>query len=269
MLQALVKFSLRFRGVVIVLACILLGYGIYISRNAKLDVFPNFVQPQVVIQTEAPGLAPEQVELLVTRPIETAVNGLGDMESLRSQSIAGLSVITAVFREGADVFRARQMLAEQLAELAGKLPATVETPRMTPLTSSTMDLLKIGLVSDKLSPMELRTFADWTLKPRLLSVPGVAKCSTFGGEVRQLQIQVMPEKLVAYGLALSDVLAAARVSTGVIGAGFVETSNQRITLQTEGQALTPEILGEVVVAHTNGFSVRLKDVDRVVEVALP
>ena len=106
-----------------------------------------------------------------------------------------------------------------------------------------MDLLKIGLVSDRMTPMELRTFADWTLKPRLLSVPGVAKCSTFGGEVRQLQIQVLPDRLLAYDLALSDVLAAARVSTGVMGAGFIETRNQRIILQTEGQALTPEVLG--------------------------
>jgi CzcA family heavy metal efflux pump len=265
MLQALVHFSLKYRGVVVVLACILLGYGLYVASNAKLDVFPNFVQPQVAIQTECPGLAPEQVELLVTLPIETIVNGLGDMESLRSESIGGLSIITVVFKEGTDVFRARQMLGEQLAEIAGELPTSVKTPRMTPLTSSTMDLLKIGLVSDRLTPMELRTFADWTLKPRLLSVPGVAKCSTFGGEVRQLQIQVLPDRLLAHDLALSDVLAAARVSTGVMGAGFIETRNQRITLQTEGQALTPEILGEVVVAHTNGSSVRLKDVARVVE----
>src|SRR5947208_9160551 len=269
MLKPLVSFSLRFRGVVIALACLLLGYGFYVAKNAKLDVFPNFVQPQVVIQTEAPGLSPEQVEALVTRSIETTVNGLGGMESLRSESIEGLSIITAVFKEGTDVFRARQMLAEMLAETAGELPTTVKTPRMTPLTSSTMDLLKIGLVSDKLSPMELRTFADWTLKPRLLSVPGVAKCSTFGGEVRQLQIQVLPERLLAYNLALSDVLAAARISTGEMGAGFIETTNQRITLQTEGQALTGQILGEVVVAHTNGLSVRLKDVARVVEGAEP
>src|ERR1043165_5479273 len=250
MLRALVHFSLKFRGVVIALACVLIGYGVYVSANAKLDVFPNFVQPQVVVQTECPGLAPEQVELLVTVPIESAVNGLGEMESLRSESIEGLSILTAVFKEGTDIFRARQMLAEILAETAGELPAGVKAPRMTPLTSSTMDLLKIGLVSDKLSPMELRTFADWTLKPRLLSVPGVAKCSTFGGEVRQLQIQVLPERLLAYDLAISDVLAAARVSTGVIGAGFIETRNQRITLQTEGQALTPDILGEVVVVRS-------------------
>src|SRR5882724_11249526 len=210
MLRAIVTFSLRFRVVVLALACALLGYGIYIVHSAKLDVFPNFVQPQVVIQTEAPGLSPEQVELLVTLPIETTVNGLGDMESLRSESIEGLSIITVVFKEGTDVFRARQMLGEQLAEMAGTLPAGVKTPRMTPLTSSTMDLLKIGLVSDKMSPMELRTLGDWTVKPRLLSVPGVARCIVFGGEVRQLQIQVRPDHLMAYGLSISDVLAAAR-----------------------------------------------------------
>lgn len=269
MLPALVHFSLKYRRVVLVLACVVLGYGIYVAANAKLDVFPNFVQPQVVIQTECPGLAPEQVELLVTLPIETMVNGLGRMESLRSESIEGLSIVTVVFKEGTDVFRARQMLAEQLAELTGELPASVKAPRMTPLTSSTMDMLKIGLVSDKLTPIELRTFADWTLKPRLLSVPGVAKCSLFGGEVRQLQIQLLPDRLLAYDLTLADVLAAARVSTGVMGAGFIETRNQRITLQTEGQALTTDILGEVVVTHTNALSVRLKDVARVVEGAEP
>src|SRR5712675_209024 len=211
MLRALVHFSLKFRGIVIVLACVLIAYGIYVTATAKLDVFPNFVQPQIVVQTECPGLAPEQVELLVTVPIESAVNGLGEMESLRSESIEGLSIITAVFKEGTDIFRARQMLAEKLAETAAELPNTVKPPRMTPLTSSTMDLLKIGLVTDKLSPLELRTFADWTIKPRLLSVPGVAKCSTFGGDVRQLQIQLSPDKLVAYDLTLSDVLAAARL----------------------------------------------------------
>src|SRR5580765_5208810 len=265
MLRALVAFSLKFRGVVLTLACILLVYGFYISLNARLDVFPNFVQPQVVIQTECPGLSPEQVELLVTTPIESMVNGLDEMESLRSESIEGLSVITAVFKEDTDVFRARQTLGEKLAEMAGLLPATVKTARMTPLTSSTMDLLKVGLISTNLTPMQLRTFADWTLKPRLLAVPGVAKCSTYGGDIRQLQIQVLPERLLAYDLALTDVLSAARVSTAVMGAGFVETKNQRITIQTEGQALTAEILGEVVVAHTNGLSIRLKDVARVVE----
>lgn len=269
MIRALVTFSLRHRVVVLILACVAIGYGLHVVSQAKLDVFPNFVQPQVEVQTECPGMAPEDVERLVTLPIEMMISGLGDMESLRSESIQGLSGITAVFKEGTDVFRARQMLAEVLVETASRLPSTVQSPRLSPLTSSTMDLLKIGLVSDKLTPTELRTFADWTLKPRLLAVPGVAKCSSYGGEVRQLQVQVRPDRLLAYNLSLSDVLSAARLSTGAMGAGYVETRNQRITLEVQGQAVTPEVLGEVVVASTNGFSVRLRDVARVVEAGAP
>ena len=270
MLQSLVHFSLKYRRVVVALACLLLAYGIHVAMQSKLDVFPNFVPPQVTVQTEAPGLAPEQVEVLVTRPVETAIAGLGNQESLRSESIQGLSIITMVFTEGTDVFLARQMLSEKLGELGSQLPAGVRAPKMSPLTSSTMDLLKIGLVSDKLSGMALRTFADWTLKPRLLAVPGVAKCSAFGGEVRQIQIQVQEERLIAHGLAVSDVLNAARLATGVRGAGFIETPNQRIVLQTEGQSLSAEMLGEVALANsTNGAAVRLKDVARVVEGAEP
>jgi len=267
MLKAIVTFSLRFKGVIVALACVFLGYGLQVAEHAKFDVFPNFVQPQVVIQTESPGLSPEQVEQLVTRAVETAVNGLGDQESIRSESIQGLSIITVIFKEGTDVFLARQMLAEKLGELGGQLPLGVKTPRMTPLTSSTMDLLKIGLVATNLTPMQLRTFADWTLKPRLLAVPGVAKCSSFGGEVRQIQVQVKPERLLAYNLSLTDVLNAARVSTGVMGAGFIETENQRVSLQTEGQSLSPEVLGQAVViaSTTNGTAVRLKDVATVKE----
>ncbi|MEY2410432.1 MAG: hypothetical protein QOF48_3102 [Verrucomicrobiota bacterium] len=271
MLNAIVTFSLRFKGIVVALSCVLLGYGIYVAGNSKLDVFPNFVQPQVVIQTECPGLSPEQVEALVTRPVENSVNGLGNQESIRSESIQGLSIITVVFKEGTDVFLARQMLAEKLGETAGQLPVGVKAPKMTPLTSSTMDLLKIGLVSDKLTPMELRTFADWTLKPRLLAVPGVAKCSSFGGEVRQLQIQVRPDRLIAYDLSLPDVLNTARLASGVRGAGFIETENQRITLQTEGQSLSAQALANIVImaSLTNGTPVRLKDVATVKEGAEP
>src|SRR4051812_49060694 len=266
MIRAIIHFSLRYRGVVLALACALLGYGIHVAANAKLDVFPDFVPPQVNIQTEAPGLPPEDVEELVTRPIETALNGVGGQESIRSESIQGLSIITVVFAEGSDVLAARQRIAEKLAELAGALPIGVKSPKMSPMVSSTMDLLKVGFLSTNLSPMELRTFADWTLKPRLLSVPGVAKCSSFGGEVRQLQIQVKPEKLIAYGLGISDVLNAARMSTAVRGAGFIETQNQRILLRTEGQALTAEALGAVIVAaNTNNFPIRLRDVATVTE----
>ena len=269
MLNRIVSFSLRHRGVVVALACLLLFYGLYVARHAKLDVFPDFVPPQVTIQSEAPGFTPEQVEALVTRPIEAAVNGLGSMEAMRSESIQGLCVITVVFKEGTDIFVARQLLAEKLSSIAGQLPAGVGAPKMSPLVSATMDLLKVGLVSEKLSPMELRTFADWTLKPRLLSVPGVARCIVFGGEVRQLQVQVKPDRLVAHDLGLQDVLAAARLATGVRGAGFVETQNQRVLIQTEGQALTAAVLGEVVITHKDGVPVRLKDVATVAEGAEP
>src|SRR6185436_12858917 len=131
--------------------------------------------------------------------------------------------ITVVFKEGTDVFLARQMLGEKLGELAGQLPAGVRSPKMSPLTSSTMDLLKVGLVAEKMSPMELRTFADWTLKPRLLSVPGVTRCNVFGGEVRQLQILLEPDRLRQFDLGIADVVSAARLATGVMGAGFIET----------------------------------------------
>jgi CzcA family heavy metal efflux pump len=269
MLNALVGFSLRFRGVVIALACIVLVYGLYATAHAKLDVFPDFVPPQVVVQTEAPGLSAEQVELLVTRPIESAINGAGDLESIRSQSIQGLSIITAVFKEGTEVFRARQVLGELLVQATGQLPGGVKSPRMTPLTSATMDLLKIGLVSDKLSPMELRTFAQWTLRPRLLSVPGVASVSIFGGDMRQLQIRLRPERMQAFALTMQDVVEAARNSTGVLGAGFVEGQNQRVVLQSEGQFTTASELGEIVLARREGRSVLLEEVADVVESAEP
>jgi CzcA family heavy metal efflux pump len=270
MLTAIVQFSLRFRGIVIALSCLLLGYGLYVSAHAKLDVFPDFVPPQVTVQTEAPGLAPEQVEVLVTKPIESAINGLGSQESLRSESAQGLSVVTIVFKEGTAILPARQLLAEKLGELAGSLPAGVKAPKMSPLVSATMDLLKIGLVSDTLSPMQLRTFADWTLKPRLLAVTGVAKCNIFGGEVRQWQIQVRPELLILHNLGLNDVLAAARLATGVRGAGFVETENQRIVIQTEGQALTAAAIGAIVITSSaSGSPVRLRDVAKIIEGAEP
>jgi len=260
MLTYLVERSLRFRGIVVALSCVTLLYGWYVIRHAKLDVFPDFVPPQVVIQAEAPGLSPEQVEALVTRPIESAVNGVGNLESVRSQSIQGLSIVTAVFTEKTDIFTARQMLNERMAEVAAELPQGVKPPKMTPLTSATMDLLKIGLTSATLSPMELRTFADWTVRPRLQAVAGVASVNVYGGEVRQLQVQVLPERLAAFGLALDDVLSAARNASGVRGAGFVETDTQRIVLQTQGQSVTAAPLGDVIVSYRGGAGLRLRDV---------
>jgi CzcA family heavy metal efflux pump len=270
MLQALVDFSLRFRGIVVLLAGLVMADGIYDAFHAKLDVFPDFVPPEVVVQTEAPGLTSEQVESLVTRPIESAIDGLGNQQALRSESIPGLSVVTVVFKEGTPILPARQLLAERLTEVSGEMPAGVQSPKMEPLTSATMDLLKIGLVSDQLTPMQLRTFADWTLKPRLLAVSGVAKCSVFGGDVRQWQIVVNPDLLVAHDVSLTEVLDAARAASGVLGAGFIETGNQRIDIQTDGQSLSATALGDIVVTFVPGAGpVRIKDLATVRAGAAP
>src|SRR6266853_3395696 len=269
MLSKLVALSIRFRGIVTALACLVVGYGIYTAYHARYDVYPEFAPPQVVVQTEAPGLSPEDVEQLVTRPIENALNGAPDVEAIRSQSIQGLSVVTVMFLQRTDVYRDRQMVSERMAEAAGQMPQGVLPPRMAPLTGATSMVLIIGLTSDQRSLMDLRTFADWTLQPRLLAVPGVARVSIVGGDVRQLQVQVVPERMTAYNLSLNDILTAARTATGVRGAGFVETAAQRIVLQTQGQSLTPAQLGEVVLQVGNNRTVRLKDVALVVDAAEP
>src|SRR5438128_11462906 len=154
MLQALVAFSIRNRAVVLILAALLLAGGLHAVRNARLDVFPEFTPPQVVIQTEAPGLSATEVEQLVTLPIETAINGLSRLDVLRSQSIQGLSVITVIFTDGTDIYRARQQVSERLLEV--ELPEGVKRARLGPLTAATGRLLTVGFTSTKLSAMELR-----------------------------------------------------------------------------------------------------------------
>ena len=262
MLRFIIQLSLRHRGIVIALALALLAWGSYVASRASLEVFPEFVAPQVTIQAEAPGLSAEQVEVLVTRPVESAVNGASDLASVRSESIQGLSIVTAVFKDNANIYLARQSLSDKLGTLSRQLPDGVRAPTLSPLTSSTMDLLKIGLVSKTMSGRDLRTFVDWTLKPRLLAVPGVARANVFGGEVEQLQVQVLPEKLAAFDLTMTDILESAKAATGVRGAGFIDTPGQRIVIQTDGQMFTPAELGEVVV-RKGAPVVRMRDVARV------
>ena len=268
-LSIVVRSAIRFRGVVLALACLLLVYGAAVLTQARYDVFPEFAPPQVVIQTEAPGLAPEQVEQLVTQPIENGINGVPGIEALRSASIQGLSVVTAVFSPGSDIYRDRQVVTERLASVAGQLPKGIETPTVAPLTSSTSTVLVVGLTSDTRSLMDLRTLADWTLKPRLLAAQGVAKVAVFGGDQRQLQVQLHPERLIRYNLGLDDLRAAVQRATGVRGAGFVETANQRVVLQSEGQSLTPEQLGRTVLVRQGAGLVTLADVADVVEAPAP
>ncbi len=267
-LSAIVRFSLRFRGIVIALAAVFLCYSLYSLSKAKYDVFPEFAPPEVTIHAEAPGLSAEQVEQLITRPVEDAVNGVEGIETLRSASIQGVSVTTVTFRSDADIYLARQKVAERLSGIAADLPQGA-TPFMTPLTSSTGTVLVLGLTSSSRSLMQMRTIADWTVRKRLLAVPGVAKIAVFGGEVKQLQVQIRPESLIRFNLSIDDVLSAARRATAVKGAGFIEGDNQRIVLRTEGQALTAGQLGETVLAYRNGASVRLADVATVTDAPGP
>ncbi len=269
MLNGIVRFSIRFRGIAISLACALVVYGIFSLSRIPYDVFPEFAPPQLSIQTEAQGLSPEQVEVLVTQPIENAVNGVAGIESLRSRSIQGLSAITVVFLSGSDIYRDRQAVAERLSTVASELPTGVQPPLMTPLTSSTTWVMEVGVTSDKQSLMTVRTIADWTVKPRLLAVRGVAGVEVNGGEVRQIQFQFDPQRLVQYGVSVEEVIATARRATGVRGAGFVDTPNQRIVLQTEGQSVTAAQLARTVLIHHSGANVTLGDVARVVDAPAP
>lgn len=268
-LTSIVQFSLNFRIITVALAAAFIGYGMYNLSRTRYDVFPEFAPPQVIIQTEAPGLSSEQVEVLVTQPIENVINGVPELESLRSNSLQGLSVITMTFHARSDIYRARQVVAERLTVIAGRLPQGLKSPVMAPLTSSTSDVLVLGLTSDKLSLMGLRTIADWTIKQRLLSVPGVAKVAVFSSEIRELQIQVQPERLIKYNLALKDIFTAARQATAVRGAGFIDNENQRIILRTEGQSLIPDQMAKTVIFYQNGISVKLGDVAKVVEAPAP
>lgn len=264
MLISIIEFSVRLRGVIFALALLLFGYGIYAVTQTRLDVFPEFAPPLVTVQTEAPGLSSEQVEQLVTQRVENVLGGSIGLESMRSQSIQGVSVVTLTFDAGTDIYRARQMVSEQLSAVTASLPIGVSIPKMTPLSSSTNVALGIGLTSKSLSPMELRSFADWTLKPRILGSKGVSDVGVYGGAIKQYQVQVSPEKLVRLGLSLHDVVIAAQRATGIRGAGVIDTPNQRLVLNTVGQTATAEQLGQIILLQKTGAVVRLADVGKVV-----
>ncbi len=263
MLNAIVRGALRLKGLVMVAAALMVAYGVYTATRAQLGVFPEFAPPNVTVQTQAPGLTPEEVEQLVTLPLERAINGVPGLEHLRSRSLQGISVIDAVFKEGTGIYLARQQVAERVAQAAGRLPQGLGTPALAPLASSTGYAYAFGLTSATRSPMELRTYLDWTLRPKLLGIPGIASVSDYGGQVRQLQVQLIPGRLQAHGLTLEQVRQAAASATGIRGAGFVDTPEQRIVLRSEGQSLTPETLAQVAVASKDGAVLRLGDVARV------
>lgn len=276
MLSALVRLSLNHARLVALAICLLLIAGGLTLVHANYDVFPDFVPAQAVVQTEAPGLAADQVEQLITRPVEQAINGAAGVQSVRSESIQGLSLVTVSFKEGAEPYRARQIVAEALSEAASNLPAGAGTPKVVPLTSSTMDLLKVGFVSEKLDPQDLRDFVQWQLRPRLMAVPGVARATVFGGSVRRIEVRVNPDALSARGLSLDDVLKATQTSTALSGGGFIDTSEQRILVEPRAQAATVADIAATPLAAATGNApgtpsavVHIGDVAEVVEAPAP
>jgi CzcA family heavy metal efflux pump len=263
--RGLVSLCVRRYGIVTALSAVALILGCWGAARSPLDVFPEFVPSQVDIQTEAPGFAPEQVEELVTKRIESAVNGAAGLATMRSESIPGLSVVTVTFTDSVDVHVARQGISERLSEIGSTLPAGVGTPKLSPLVSSTMDLLKIGLQSDTVDGYALRDAADWVIKPRLLAVPGVAHVIVFGGDVRQIQIQPDPDKLSSYHLTLLDVADAARGSLALHGAGFIDLASQRVLLRSPTPKPDLDAIGQAVIAVRNATPVLVRDVAQVKE----
>jgi CzcA family heavy metal efflux pump len=259
-MNALIRWSIRHRGFVALLSVVWLVAGGFLASRAPLDVFPEFVPPQVTIQTEAPGMAPEQVEQIITRPIEAAIVGGPGIDTVRSESIYGLSVVLVTFEQNADPNATRQGIAERLSALNGRLPAGFGPPKLTPLTSSTMDVLKLGIISDQVDPYTLRDIADWTIKPRLLAVPGIARVTVYGGATRQVQIQPDLDRLAALNLTIADVMNAAKGAIALRGGGLVETAAQRITIETPPPSPDPRNIAEAVVTMQNNRPIRLADV---------
>jgi CzcA family heavy metal efflux pump len=269
MIAYIVRQSIRFPGVVVALALTVVVYGIYVLGRTNLDVFPEFSPSQVVIQTEAPGFSSDLVERQVTQAIENVLAGISGVEQIRSQSIPGLSVVTLVFGERSEVLSNRQMVGERLTAVASQLPEGVAQPVITPLTSSASTVLGVGLTSSTRSLMEIRTLVDWTIRPHLMAVPGVAEVNVFGGDVQQWQIQVAPERLVQHGLALSDVVTAARRVAGVLPGGAIESNNQLITLDAQTQPASVEDIARALLLSKNGQVLRFSDVTKVSASAAP
>lgn len=266
MLNKLIKFALTQRLFVISIAAMVVAYGGYVLTTLPVDVFPDLNRPTVNIMVEAEGLAPEEVETLVTYPIETALNGLPGVERVRSSSGVGLSVIYVEFAWGTDIYRNRQTVQEKLEQAKEKLPKGI-TPVMGPISSIMGEIQLVGLTSpdNSISPMELRTLADWSMRPRLLSIPGVAQVISIGGGVRQYQILLSAEKIQKFQLSIDDVEHyLSDISKNTTG-GFIDLNKKEYLIRNIGITKSKsDILNSVVGTHL-GKTVLVKDIGEVAE----
>lgn len=265
MLASIIAFSLRQRVLVLALAILLLVFGIRASTQIPLDVFPEFAPPRVEVQTEAPGLSTEEVEALITVPLENELNGAPWVRTLRSKSVLGLSSIVCYFEDGTDILRARQLVEERVAAAAQRLPSVAHAPVILQPLSSTSRAMKIGLSSPTLSQIELSDLAVWTIRPRLMAIQGVANVAVWGQRDREYQVLIDPDRLAANGVTLEQVRRAAGDAVVVTGGGFIDTPSQRLPVQHVASTMTPDDLARSVVRFANGAPIRLGDVADVVE----
>jgi CzcA family heavy metal efflux pump len=260
MMNWIVSSSLRLRVLVLALSIVLMIVGIRTAQRAPLDVFPEFAPPLVEVQTEAPGLSTEEVESLVSVPLENALNGTIGLKTIRSKSVLGLSQVQLILKEGTDVMAARQVVQEKLSIEAPRLPAAARPPVILPPLSSTSRLLKVGLSSKTLSQMDMTLLAKWTIRPRLMAIPGVANVAIWGQRDRQYQVLVDPDRLRANAVTLDTVVRAVTDASAVGAGGFVDMPNQRIAVRHRSPIETPEDLAKTTVAFRNGAPLRLGDV---------
>ncbi len=269
MLSAIVRASLAHPRIITALSVLIAALSFGALLTARFDVFPDFAPPNVLVQTEAPGLDAQQVEALVTRPLEGLLAGTEDVTAVRSTSSQGLSAIQVVFDRRGDPYQQRQVITERLGEAANVLPAGVGPPLLSPLSSSMQYLIHIGFTSDRLTPVQLRGLVRWVIEPQILAVPGVADVQLFGGAERERQVMVDPRKLVANGLTLDDVFSATRHATELIGGGYIETPSQRIVLHAQAPGATQQALSQAVLTTRHGLPIRLGDVATVSDAAEP
>ncbi len=262
MFNVLVGGSLRNRLFVLATATILVIYGALTMRSLPVDVFPDLNRPMVTLMTEAEGLAPEEVEALVTFPLETAMNGMAGVARVRSVSGVGLSIVYIEFEWGSNIYLNRQQVTERLNVIREQLPRGI-VPQMGPVTSIMGEIMLIALASDKVSPMELREQADWVLRPRLLTIPGVAQVIPIGGEVRQYRVTLNLAQLTSLNVARSEVEGALRQFGANTAGGFVDQHAREYLIRNIGRTTRIEDLRNLPVVHRNGVSVRLSQLAEV------
>lgn len=260
MLNAILKWSIVQRWIVVLGAIVVTFLGVYNLTQMPLDVFPDFAPPQVEIQTEAPGLAPEEVESLITLPIESAVNGTPGVETVRSSSAVGISVVKVIFKWGTNVYQARQLVTERLQQTVEKLPEGVENPQISPISSPIGTVLQYALTTETTPMMEVRRLVDRDITNRLLAVPGVSQVIAYGGDVRQYQVLVEPAKLKAFNVTLEEVTTAARGANVNAAGGFLINPDQEIVIRGVGRIESIEQLGNSAITARNGTPILLKDV---------